>query len=168
MDGGSIDSAAALKNPGGPAVTIVHDFLHLPHLKHVVTDTHFNARNRLGRLVAFVAQVRATTDPSAVGLGVDQGSALCVEASGIGHLHSLSKGFAWLVQPRGIAKIEPNHPLNYAAVRITGVGADGAIDLNSLRIRHPAFTGTAMVKAGRLVGAPGPASPVPPSYSDPN
>ena len=82
MDGGSIDSAAALKDPGGPAVTIVHNFLHLPHLQHVVTDTHFNARNRLGRLVAFVARVRATTDPKAVGLGVDQGSALCVEANG--------------------------------------------------------------------------------------
>ena len=168
MDGGSIDSAAALRDPAGPAVTIVHDFLHLPHLKHVVTDTHLNARNRLGRLVAFVAQVRATTDPKAVGIGVDQGSALCVEANGVGHLHTLSKGFAWLVQPQGVARIAGGKPLDAAAVRITGVGPAGAIDLNTLRVTRPAFSGTAKVRAGRLIGAPGPASPVPPSYSDPN
>ena len=168
MDGGSIDSATALRDPGGPAVTIVHDFLHLPHLKHVVTDTHFNARNRLGRLVAFVAQVRATTDPKAVGLGVDQSSALCVEANGIGHLYTLSKGFAWLVQPEGVPRIVRGKPLDYAVVHITGLGPDGSIDLDKLRITRPAFSATATVKAGQLIGAPGPKSPVPPSYSDPN
>jgi len=168
MDGGSIDSATALRDPGGTPVTIVHDFLHLPHLKHVVTDTHFNARNRLGRLIAFVAQVRATSDPQAVGLGVDQSSALCVEAKGIGRLHTLSKGYAWLVQPQGVARIAKGKPLDYPAVRITGLGPDGSIDLNTLRITRPAFAGTAMVKAGQLLGAPGPKSPVPSSYSDPN
>lgn len=167
MDGGSIDSATALGDPAGPAVTIVHGFLHLPHLSHVVTDTHFNIRNRLGRLIAFVAQVRATTDPTAVGLGVDQGSALCVEANGIGHLHTLSHGFAWLVQPRGVARIVGGRPLDYGAIHITGIGPESSLNLNTLRVTRPAFSGIALVKAGHVIGAPGPASPVPPTYSHP-
>lgn len=167
MDGGSIDSASALRDPGGSAVTIVRDFLHLPHLAHVVTDTHFNARNRLGRLIAFVARVRADGDRRAVGLGVDQDSALCVEANGVGHLHSLVKGFAWLVEPVGVARIVRGQPLNYSAVRITGIGPDSSIDLKTLRVTNPAFSGTAVVRAGRLSGVPGPASPVPASYSEP-
>jgi cyanophycinase len=47
MDGGSVDSPTALRNPLGPAVTIVHGFLHMPFLARVITDTHFTARNRL-------------------------------------------------------------------------------------------------------------------------
>ena len=43
MDGGSIESATALADPLGPAVTMVGDFRHMPFLKHVVTDTHFAA-----------------------------------------------------------------------------------------------------------------------------
>ena len=82
MDGGSIDSATALNNPLGPAVTIVRDFLHMPFLAHVITDTHFTARNRLGRLIAFIARVRTTSDAGAVGLGIDQESALCVDEGG--------------------------------------------------------------------------------------
>ncbi|WP_204336684.1 hypothetical protein, partial [Proteus mirabilis] len=58
MDGGSIDSPAALADPGGAAVTLVTGFLHLPRMGHIVTDTHFAKRDRLGRLVAFVAKAR--------------------------------------------------------------------------------------------------------------
>jgi beta-aspartyl-peptidase (threonine type) len=84
MDGGSIDSLTALANPLGPAVTMVRDFLHMPFLSHVVTDTHFSARNRLGRSIAFLAKVRTNWDPTAIGLAIDQDSALCVDAHGIG------------------------------------------------------------------------------------
>ena len=84
MDGGSLELAQALADPAGPAVTIVHDFLHLPFLSHVITDSHFTARNRLGRLIAFVARIHSTTDPDAVGLGIDEGSALAIDPEGIG------------------------------------------------------------------------------------
>lgn len=161
MDGGSIDSKAALADPGGPAVTLVGDFLHLPLLSHIVTDTHFTARDRLGRLIAFVAQVRSTTDPDAVGLGIDEGSALAVDASGDGRLYTNRKGFAWLIEPKGIAKIVPGKPLNYAGVRITGIGPQGAINLRTLRVTNAAFSGVASVVEGQLEDSPRPELPKP-------
>ncbi|MET1162808.1 MAG: cyanophycinase, partial [Pseudoxanthomonas sp.] len=53
MDGGSLTSEEALKDPYGPAVTLVEDFLQLPLLpaNQVITDSHFGARDRLGRLL---------------------------------------------------------------------------------------------------------------------
>ena len=50
MDGGSLTSEDALKDPMGPAVTLVDDFLQLPPLpaRQVITDSHFGARDRLG------------------------------------------------------------------------------------------------------------------------
>lgn len=151
LDGGSIDSPTALADPAGPAVTIVRDFLHLPFLAHVVTDTHFTARQRLGRLIAFVAQVRSRFDPAAVGLGVDQGSALTVDPRGRGRLYTTDNGFAWLVQPKGVAKLVPGKPLDYSVVRISGIGPASTIDLRTLRVSKAAFSEVATVRSGELV-----------------
>lgn len=156
MDGGSVDSITALGDPMGPAVTMVHGFLHMPFLAHVVTDTHFTARDRLGRLIAFVAQVRAGADPKAVGIGVDEQSALCVDATGIGKLYTRNDGHAWLVEPQGLPGATPGKPLDWAAVKITGIGTGGALDLRTLKVTNPAFGATGAVRAGRLTGAPFP------------
>lgn len=158
MDDGSVDSETALKDPLGPEVTMVRDFLTMPYLAHVVTDTHFSVRDRIGRLIAFVAQTRATDDPQAVGLGVDEDGALCVEADGVGRFFTASSGYAWLVQPDGAPQAKPGQPLDYASIRITALGSDGEIDLKTLQITRPAFSGTASVKGGRLSELPAPPS----------
>ncbi len=53
LDGDSVVSADALNNPLGKGVTLVDGFLHMQYLQQVITDTHFNTRGRLGRLIAF-------------------------------------------------------------------------------------------------------------------
>ncbi|CUS46721.1 MAG: isoaspartyl peptidase/L-asparaginase [Pseudomonadota bacterium] len=156
MDGGSVDSITALGDPMGPAVTMVHGFLHMPFLAHIVTDTHFNARDRLGRLIAFVAQTRASGDAKAIGIGVDEKTALCVDADGSATLHTLDGGHAWLVEPQGAPGATAGRPLDWAAVKVTGIGTDGTLDLRTLKVTSPAFGGTASVKAGRLTDAPFP------------
>jgi cyanophycinase len=150
MDGGSIDARTALRDPDGPAVTIVRDFLHMPFLANVITDTHFMARNRLGRLIAFIARVRTTSDPRAIGLGIDQDSALCVDASGKGRLFTNSGGFAWLVQPRSRPMLRPGVPLDYSSIRVTGAGPGSVVDLKTMRIRAPAFRREISVTGGVL------------------
>jgi beta-aspartyl-peptidase (threonine type) len=152
MDGGSIDSATALHDPDGPAVTMVGDFLHMPFLEHVVTDTHFTARNRLGRLIAFVALERTTADPRAVGLGVDQGSALCVDSRGVGRLFTIGGGYAWLVQPESTPRIMPGQPLEFPLVRLTGIGPASTIEFKAMRVANPAFVRAVSVRDGALVG----------------
>jgi cyanophycinase len=152
LDGGSIDSKTALADPLGPAVTMVRGFLHMPYLEHVVTDTHFSARNRLGRLIAFVAQVRTRWDPRAIGLGVDQDSALAVDAAGHGRLFTNNGGEGWLVQPEGQPRATPNRPLDWAAVRITRFGPNGSIDLATMKVTSPSSSVVVSVKKGELVG----------------
>jgi len=153
MDGGSIDSPTALADPAGPGVTLVTGFLHMPRLAHVVTDTHFAARDRLGRLIAFVAAARQR-DPRAIGIGVDEESALCVEADGIAKLHTRNGGFAWLVEPSGRPGLKKGTPLNWDAIRVTGIGPASRLDMNGLRVGNPAFSGVARVEGGQLLNAP--------------
>lgn len=150
----AVDSAEALADPHGPKVTLVRDFLEMPFLKHVITDTHFSERDRLGRLVAFLAQARADTDPEAVGLGIDEDSALTIEADGTGRLYTLSDGHAWLVQPDGAPAFGPDGALDWTAVRLTGIGPESTIDFNTMQVSNPAFSGVASVDNGELSGVP--------------
>lgn len=151
LDGGSITSDEALADPLGKAVTVVEGFLHLPYLRHVITDTHFHARKRLGRLVAFIARLRHEGHADVIGLGVDEDAALCVEADGQGHLVTLNDGFAWLVRPAGPpARVVAGQPLDYRGIRVTGIGPHSRIDLRDLSVQRPAFEVTADVRDGKL------------------
>jgi beta-aspartyl-peptidase (threonine type) len=150
MDGGSITSKEAMHDPLGKSVTLVGDFMHLPNMQHVITDTHFNIRGRLGRLVAFIANLRHAGHVDIIGLGVDQGAALCVDGNGVGHVFTIDNGFAWLVRPSGQPSVAPGRPLEYAGIRVTGIGTQGAIDLRHFTVTRPAFEATVDVHEGEL------------------
>lgn len=158
MDGGSATSGASLRDPLGATVTMVENFLHMPRMAHVVTDTHFTRRDRLGRLIAFVAKTRATTaDKAAVGLGVDEGASLIVDGKGLARLMGPAGTYGWLVQPQGQPQARAGAPLDWPAVRVTGIGPGSTLDLASLSVTAPAFAGTASVRAGKLADVPFPA-----------
>jgi beta-aspartyl-peptidase (threonine type) len=151
LDGGSIVSPEAMRDPLGSAVTLVDGFLHMPWLAQVITDTHFAARERLGRLIAFVARLRHEGHEQVVGIGVDEATVLAVDGDGIGRLFTRDHGFAWLVQPQGAPqRAEPGRTLEYRGIRITGIGTDSRIDMHDLQVRRPAFEGKAEVRDGRL------------------
>jgi beta-aspartyl-peptidase (threonine type) len=151
MDGGSMESKDALRDPLGKGMTLVDDFMHLPYLQQVITDTHFNARGRLGRLIAFVAKLRHEGHPDVVGLGVDQNAALCVDDNGIGRLFTIDNGFAWLVRPDGSpARIEADKPLDYPGTQVTGIGTQSTIDMHDLSVQRPVFEAVADVRDGEL------------------
>jgi beta-aspartyl-peptidase (threonine type) len=152
MDGGSVDSPTALKDPLGPAVTMVRDFLRMPYLQHVVTDTHFSARNRLGRSVAFLAKVRTRWDPKAIGLAIDESSALCVDSRGVGRFFTSKKGEAWLIRPTSAPKATTGKPLDWPSIEITRFGPKGSIDLKTMRVENPSSITTISVNHGRLKG----------------
>ena len=152
LDGGSMVSEDALRDPLNPGMTLVDDFLHLPYLEHVFTDSHFGVRNRLGRLVAFVADVRARGAGDIVGLGVDEGAALCIDGDGIGRLFTpVEGGAAWLVVPsRPASMLEAGKPLEISGVDVTGVGVGSRIDLRTLQVDAPAFRRVADAHDGQL------------------
>lgn len=152
LDGGSLDSRRALRNPLGKAVTLDTGFLHLPYLQRVVTDSHFAERQRLGRLVAFLAKAAHEQQrDDLVGLGVDEDTALCIDADGRARVFSRKDGHAWLIRPTRPAEVvAPGRALTHSAIRVTGLGVDSRLDLGTLTVQAPAFEKIAHVRDGKL------------------
>ena len=64
-------------------ITIERDFLDLPYLKGIITDTHFVERNRLGRTLVFLARMLQDGMASpARAIAVDSTTAVLVESDG--------------------------------------------------------------------------------------
>lgn len=78
----NLSSAAALANPFHPQVVIAHNFLVIPALRGVITDSHFHARDRLGRTIAFMARILASGAPRIRAIGIDQHTALLLDSNG--------------------------------------------------------------------------------------
>lgn len=75
----------AVPDPYEPAISFTEDLFDFPPLRGTITDTHFAARNRLGRLAAFmavlVAEHRVPGD-RIKGIGIQERSALVVDSTG--------------------------------------------------------------------------------------
>lgn len=153
MDGGSVLSPAALADPAGPQLTMVGDFLHLPYLDNVITDSHFGKRQRLGRLIAFLARLAKEHGRSdLVGLGVDEYTALCIDADGQGSVFSGNGGKVWLVRPRQPAqRYAAGEPLSQRAVPVIGVGEGSRLRMRDFRVERPAFVELYDVESGQLI-----------------
>jgi cyanophycinase len=110
---GSVTSDEAMADPYSVDMTLDKDFLSLPLLKGVITDSHFYERDRMGRLVTFLARVvKDGWVSSAVGVGVDEETALVVDPSGSGQV--LGIGAAYVVRTAGSPAVcEPGTPLDY-------------------------------------------------------
>lgn len=151
MDGDSITSAKALADPSGPGVTIERDFLHLPLLAGIITDSHFTQRNRLGRLFAFVARAQGLTGKPMIGLGIDEDAALMVEADGTARLASPHPdGAAWIVDGRALRVSPPGTPLTATRVTVTLAGKGSVVTLPSGRVEHPLAIREFVPAAGRI------------------
>ena len=96
---GSIYSNEALANPYDARMTLVRDVLSVPPLARVVTDTHFGARDRMGRLLAMTARVIADGwSATPIGLGVDEQTALLVDDAGTGKV--VGTGAVYAIVPQ--------------------------------------------------------------------
>lgn len=152
LDGGSVVSDTALKNPMSSEVTLVENFLHLPYLDKVITDSHFGKRERLGRLIAFLARLsneQRRTD--LVGIGVDENTALCIDGDGLGKLFTGSGGHAWLVRPQRQADLfVAGKPLTFKDIPVVGIGTGSVLHLDDFTVDKPDFVSTYEVDAGSL------------------
>lgn len=80
---GTITSAEALANPYNRKLTLGrNDFLETPFLSDLITDTHFNNPDRRGRLLTFMARMSKDYTVVPRGVGVDEQTAVCIEANG--------------------------------------------------------------------------------------
>ena len=162
----TITSEAALRDPFDERVTLGRDFLAAPGLAGVITDSHFMARARLGRLITFLARIEApdvvlSTDtdlpkrPHVIGLGIDEATAACVEPDGRVHVHSEKNGLAWWVVPSQFPEtLLPRRPLSIRGVDVIGIGPETRFNLRTLVVERPAALRRVRVESGRLVEDP--------------
>src|SRR5262249_8392483 len=79
----NLSSKETLSDPYADRVTITRDFLKIDLLQRTITDTHFVARDRLGRLLTFMARIVQDKMAGDVrSIGVDERSAALLEPDG--------------------------------------------------------------------------------------
>jgi len=151
LDGGSLESKTALSDPFNPGVTLENDFLHFRWLEDVITDTHFSRRSRLGRLITFIARIDMDRgDTRTFGIGIDEHSALLIDAQGIGRLTPGSEGSAWLIMPqRAATDLRAGQALTLVDIRILRMNQDSSVDLKTRSVLHPAAQTTASIEDGQ-------------------
>jgi cyanophycinase len=153
-DGSDLDSETALADPYSPRVTLVHGFLNIPMLRNIVTDSHFAKRDRMGRLLVFLARLNEPGGyPGAVtlgfvrGIGIDEGSAVLVGSNGkatvVGHAKAY---FLQPTAPPGV--LQPHTSLTFARIEVQRVAPGGEFNLNDWRGKSERYT--LSVAAGAL------------------
>lgn len=98
-----------LLNPHHRDITLADDFL--PLLPGVLFDSHFTARGRLGRLLAFLAHWQTTRSQDILAIGIDEHTALCVEPNGSATVMGAGSVTILHTNPNSDVMCEPNRPL---------------------------------------------------------
>ena len=79
----TVTSKEALADPYHDKVTISRDFLKIPHLGCLITDSHFMERSREGRLLVFMARIKRESKCRVVrAVGINERTAVLLEADG--------------------------------------------------------------------------------------
>jgi cyanophycinase len=144
---GSVSAGEALADPYDECVTLDRILVDSPHLdapyaylRNVITDSHFHDRNRMGRLLAFMARLAQDGwTRAARAIAVDEMTAVLVEADGLARVvdqrPESSRGSAcFLCAPGPAQACRPAEPLRYEGVSVYEIraGEGGAsFDLRS-------------------------------------
>jgi cyanophycinase len=132
-DAPDLSSALILQDPYLSRVTIVHNFLCISALRDTITDTHFSARDRMGRLLVFMARI-LQDDPvrSIRAIAVDQHTAVLLEPDGKARV--VGTGAAYFLQASQKASIcRSGSPLTFHGVQVIKLQGGGTFDTPAWR-----------------------------------
>jgi cyanophycinase len=125
---GTITSPAALANPYDRSVTLGRDILTLPAMNGLIADPHFDSRDRMGRLITFMARI-FSDGWSGAPRGVDVETALLVDN---GIATRVGTGSAYFLQQVNIPEIcKPKTPLTYRNIRAQRLSGGARFDMSN-------------------------------------
>jgi cyanophycinase len=165
---GSVTSAEALSDPYGRRISLDSTFLALPGLDNVITDSHFVTRDRMGRLVTFLARTLADggnlnggAAAPMLGIGINEQTALLVEPSGsarvVSNLPTDPDSNVYLVRTSATLSstdlVSPGTPLSFGPVTVYRAHAGDSFDLDNPRTWRVSYT--LMADAGSLSSSSG-------------
>lgn len=131
-DDKDLASTDVLPDPYFERVTLVRNFLKVPHLENLITDSHFAKRDRMGRTLGFLARIMKdgwSASPREV--AIDEKSAVLVEADGKGTVVGKGKG-AYFLRPSAAPEVcEKGVPLTLRGISVYRVKTGGHFDLTT-------------------------------------
>lgn len=129
----AVTSAEAIANPYRGSMLFSSGFLDSPLMNDIITDSHFRERDRMGRLLAFMARLRQDGSTARiVGLGIDENTSLFIDRSGRGIVDG--DGAAYVIEERADTQrtqVAPGLPLVYRNLQRTRLRAGNVFDFAS-------------------------------------
>jgi cyanophycinase-like exopeptidase len=123
---GSVRSDEALSNPYHRRISFSDSVFAWPALDRVITDSHFAERDRMGRLLAFVARQTAGRADAFYGLGVNEATAVVIGPEQTGRVYG---NRAYLVHAGHAPEtVQPGTPLTYDRVSIVRLSPGATYD----------------------------------------
>lgn len=108
---GSLTSPVALSNPYHPRVALgYNDFLEIPFMENVITDSHFADRDREGRISVFMARYSKDNNKRSFGIACNEYTAICVDEDGKASVfgdYPAYPEFAYFLQSNCVADYMP-------------------------------------------------------------
>ncbi len=127
-----LTSREVLSDPYTKRVTVVRDFLKVPGLENILTDSHFAKRDRMGRSLGFLARiVQDGWSKAPREIAIDERSALLVEADGRAKVVGTGRGVYFLQITDAPQVCQPGKPLTLRDVAAYHAPAGAAFDVRS-------------------------------------
>jgi hypothetical protein len=108
---GTLSNAVALSNPYHPRVTIgTDDFLNVPYINNVITDSHYDDPDRRARHSVMLARIATDHGTRSFGIACNEYTAVCVGADGKAYVYGEYPAydeFAYFLQANCTTDFEP-------------------------------------------------------------
>ena len=136
-DDPNLDGKTALADPYSARITLASNFLNIPILKDVITDTHFARRDRMGRMLVFLARLnepdgkpRAGNVSTIHGIGVEERAAVLLDPDGKARV--VGYGSAYFIDAKEAdGPLQPGKPLSLGPFEVQKVAPGGSFYLKS-------------------------------------
>jgi cyanophycinase len=126
----TIHSPEALGDPYGNKVTLSRDFLRIHLLANTITDTHFAKRDRMGRLLVFLARILQDGWSSrARAIAIEENASVLLEPDGTANI--VGSGPAYFLE----ASTPPEICRHRTSLRFTGVSVHRAPAGSSFNVK---------------------------------
>lgn len=151
----TIQSGQALRDCYAKKVTLERDLLEVPGLTATITDTHFTQRDRMGRLLTFMARtIQDGWSNRTTGIGVDEATAALVHRDGT--VDVVGQGSVSFLRMRSsdVTTCRPGTPLRTPFIAVSVVPRGSSFDLVRWRADPAVHVQYARAKEGRILWAP--------------
>ena len=128
---GPIGTSDIGNNPKDSRITMTDSMFNIEELKNILIDTHFVVRDRMGRLISFLANSYLKAPSQLNGLGIDESTVLLIHSNSLSEV--LGKGKIYLVRPSANPTFNENH-FNWNKLEVFRFGEGDKFSFENLSI----------------------------------